>query len=95
MISAIKYSKTLFYLFLLIILTLSLTEIAYQGKSKNRLAFFCQSHFQSHRHLRILLVHVKYIQLQRKSNSFYGLTIKNEKDSGIDIRTKNYGNGVP
>ena len=35
--------------------------------------------FQSHHTLRLLLLRINYIQLQRKSNNFHGLTIKKTK----------------
>ena len=44
--------------------TLSKT-IAYPGESKNKLQFFCLSDFQSYHPLRLLLLHINYIQLQR------------------------------
>ena len=53
--------------------------IAYRGKSKNRLKFLCLPEFQSHHTLRLLLLRINYIQLQRKSNNFHGLTIKKTK----------------
>ena len=62
-------------------------KIAYRGESKNRLQFLCLYDFWSHHPLRLLLLHVNYIKLQRGSINFYGLTIKNEKDFGIATRT--------
>ena len=49
--------------------------IAYRGESKNRLRFLCLPEFQSHNTSGLFLLCVNYIQLQRKSNSFYGLII--------------------
>ena len=50
--------------------------MAYRGESKYRPQFSCLYDFQSHHPLRLLLLHVKYIQLQRESNNLHGFTIK-------------------
>ena len=52
--------------------------IAYRGKSKNRLKFLCLPEFQSHHTLRLQILRVNYIQLQRKINKFHELTIKGQ-----------------
>ena len=57
--------------------------IAYRGISKNRHQFFNLSDFQSHHPLRLLLLHVNYIQLQTKSNNFHGLTVKTKWILGL------------
>ena len=57
----------------------------YHGKSKNRLEFLCLPEFQSHYILRLLLLRVNYIQLQRKSNNFHGLTIKTKRILGLKL----------
>ena len=59
--------------------------IAYRRKSKNRHKFLCLPEFQSHNTLRLLLLHVNYIQLQRKNNNFHALTIK--KNFEIETRS--------
>ena len=44
----------------------------------------CLPEFQSHNTLRLLLLHVNYIQLQRKSNNFYvKLTMKMKRILGL------------
>ena len=60
-------------------------SIAYRDKSKNRLNFLCVPEFQSHHTLRLLLLFVKYIQFQRNSNSFHGLTIKTKRILGLKL----------
>ena len=59
--------------------------IAYRGESKNRLKFLCLPEFQSHYFLRLLLLRVNYIQLQRKNNNLHGLTIKTKRIFGLKL----------
>ena len=59
--------------------------IAYRSESKNRLKFLCLPDFQSHNTLRLLLLVVNYIHLQRKSNNFHGLTIKTKRILGLKL----------
>ena len=48
-------------------------NIAYHDKSEKYIhKFIFLPEFQSHNTLRLLLLHVNYIQLQRKSNNFHG-----------------------
>ena len=56
--------------------------IAYCSESKIRI--FCLYDFQSHHPLRSLLLHVNYIQLQRGSRNFHGLTIKTKRILGLE-----------
>ena len=55
----------------------------YRGKYKMDFNFSVFYDFQSHHHLRLLLLHVNNIQLQRRSNNFH----ENEKGFGITTRT--------
>ena len=57
--------------------------IEYRGESKIRLQTFCLSDFQTHHPLRLFLSHNNYIQLQRRSNKFHGLTIKAKRILGL------------
>ena len=41
--------------------------------------------FQPHNTLRLLFLRVNYIQLQRKSNDFHGLTIKTKRILGLEL----------
>ena len=59
--------------------------MGYCGKSKIRLKFLCLPEFQSYHTLRLLLLRVNYIQLQRKSNNFHGLTIKTKRILGLKL----------
>ena len=54
-------------------------------ESKNRLKFNCLPKFQSHNTLRLLLLRVNYIQLQRKIDNFHGLTIKTKRIFGLKL----------
>ena len=57
-------------------------EIAYRGESGNIFKFFCLSEFLL---LRLLLLRVNYIKLQRKSNNFHGLTIRTKRILGLKL----------
>ena len=47
--------------------------------------------FQPHHTLRLLLLYVNYIQLQRKSNDFHGSTIKTKRiETRSNTSTRNY-----
>ena len=46
---------------------------------------FCLYDFQSHHPLRLLLLRVNYIQLQRGSNNFHGLTIETKRILGLKL----------
>ena len=59
--------------------------IAYRGEYKNRLKFLCLLEFQFHNTLRLLLLSINYIQLQRKSNNTQGLTIKTKWILGLKL----------
>ena len=52
---------------------------------KINLNFSVSPEFQSHHTLCLLLLRVNYIQLQRKSNNFYGLTIKTKIILGLKL----------
>ena len=62
-----------------------LYSIAYRGEYKNRLKFLCLLEFQFHNTLRLLLLSINYIQLQRKSNNTQGLTIKTKWILGLKL----------
>ena len=59
--------------------------IAYRGEYKNRLKFLCLLEFQFHNTLRLLLLSINYIQLQRKSNKTQGLKIKTKWILGLKL----------
>ena len=54
-----------------------------RGESKNRLKFLCLPEY--HNTLRLLLLRVNYIQLQRKSDNFHGLTVKTKRILGLKL----------
>ena len=55
------------------------------SKFRTLIKFLCLPKFQSHHALHFILLCVNYIQLQRRSNKFHGLTIKTKSFLGLKL----------